>query len=219
MKFRLTYDGELKAAGNRNNRRDDKAMIRRAIAPQLEELWETHPALRGTVLHTERPLVVHPRGEQTVRIAQPSMTPSDLNWPIQSGPRQFIPLVRSKLHLVCALDILFLRKEDPGGVIQGGDIDNRLKTLFDALSMPNPQDVRLEDVPRYPNLAAGVEPPHDAPPLECLMESDSLISGLTVTTDRLLAAPNASPSTVHLVIGVTVSVQRITDKNIGFIGD
>jgi hypothetical protein len=36
------------------------------------------------------------------------------------------------------LNILFLRADIPGKVVQSGDIDNRLKTLFDALRMPQP---------------------------------------------------------------------------------
>ena len=42
------------------------------------------------------------------------------------------------MALTCGLKILFLRKEGPGKLIlQGGDIDNRLKTLLDALKMPS----------------------------------------------------------------------------------
>lgn len=220
MKFRLTYDGELKAAGNNNRRLNEKWAIRKALAPQIRELRQTHPALRGTKIFTERPRSLNPHGEQKVRIDEPAMPPYDFREEIVRGDRRFLPLVRKSLNLVCTLDILFMRKDEPGEIVlQGGDIDNRLKTLFDALSVPNAQDVRPGDIPRNPEAHASVLPPHDAVPLECLLESDSLISGFTVTTDRLLTAPDASPSTVHLVVGVTVSVTRITDANIGFIGD
>jgi hypothetical protein len=37
--------------------------------------------------------------------------------------------------LICRLAITFLRREDPGAVVHGGDIDNRLNTLLDALRM------------------------------------------------------------------------------------
>jgi hypothetical protein len=50
---------------------------------------------------------------------------------------RFVPLVTLDLELLCNIEILFLRFGNPGGVINRvGDIDNRLKTLFDALSMP-----------------------------------------------------------------------------------
>ena len=49
----------------------------------------------------------------------------------------FVPLVTRDLELLCSIEILFLRFGDPGGVINRvGDLDNRLKTLFDALTMP-----------------------------------------------------------------------------------
>src|SRR5687767_867681 len=47
MRFRLTYDGLLKASGNQSNRPKEKWAIRRDIRPQLAELWSYHPALRG----------------------------------------------------------------------------------------------------------------------------------------------------------------------------
>jgi len=54
--------------------------------------------------------------------------------PLEVSGKKFLPLVRQSLSLVCKLDILFLRKEEPGGIItQSGDIDNRLKTLFDGI--------------------------------------------------------------------------------------
>jgi hypothetical protein len=48
----------------------------------------------------------------------------------------FVPLVTERLLLLCRLDVLFLRPDPPGSLIKSGDIDNRLKTLFDALRMP-----------------------------------------------------------------------------------
>jgi hypothetical protein len=50
----------------------------------------------------------------------------------------FVPLITQDEGLACAIDILFLRPEAPGSIITkgGGDIDNRIKTLFDALRIP-----------------------------------------------------------------------------------
>jgi hypothetical protein len=54
--------------------------------------------------------------------------------------RAVVPFVRKTGGLTkCALDILFLRRDNPGNLIaSGGDIDNRLKVLFDGLRMPEP---------------------------------------------------------------------------------
>jgi hypothetical protein len=47
------------------------------------------------------------------------------------------------------LKITLLRPEEPGAIIlQSGDIDNRLKTLFDALSVPaQPNQLPKNDAP------------------------------------------------------------------------
>lgn len=50
MKFTLTYDGELPSAGNRSSRVKEKWEIRKAIHPQLAELWENSEELRRLAL-------------------------------------------------------------------------------------------------------------------------------------------------------------------------
>jgi hypothetical protein len=47
--------------------------------------------------------------------------------------------------LKCRLKILSLRKEDAGRVYRGGDLDNRLKTLFGALSVLRKEQVVEDD--------------------------------------------------------------------------
>lgn len=112
-----------------------------------------------------------------------------------------VPLIRQSLHLACSLDILFLRNEEPGSLVfQGGDLDNRIKTLFDALRMPNAQE-----------LEASEEPTSD--PLYCVLESDTLISGFSVKTGRLLGARTKKPHAVRLWIDVSVEVLRVRQEN------
>jgi hypothetical protein len=191
MKFRLTYSGSLKASGNKSNHTKEKWSIRRALHPQLAELWQTHPVLRG---HFAPPY------------ARPSLQPRGGLAPIIVGDAQFIPLVRESLGLSCDLDIIFMRKEPPGSlVLQGGDIDNRIKTLFDGLRVPSIDEMK-----------AGSP---DADPFYCVLEQDALITGVNVRTDRLLTAPNASVHEVHLVIEVSVRVMRIDWENIGYLGE
>ncbi len=102
----------------------------------------------------------------------------------------FFPLVRERTALKCALKIAFLRTEEPGRIYQGGDIDNRLKTLLDALSVPQ------HDEQVVGNLS----------PIYCLLEDDSLITRLEIQTHRLLGKPNATKHDVHLLIEVDVRV-------------
>lgn len=199
MRFRLTYDGPL-VTGNSRAQSKAKWGIREHLRPQLEQLWETHPALTGVWLSA--------RVGGNVKIAHHKEVRQALKQPIVVEEKQFIPLVRKSLELACELEILFLRQEEPGSLIfQGGDIDNRIKTLFDALKVPGPEDVK------------GREEVDAAQPFCCLLEQDALITSFSVTTDRLLAKPNMPVSQVYLVIEVNVRVMKLTETNIGFLGE
>jgi len=110
---------------------------------------------------------------------------------------RFVPLVSKSGGFTCSLEILFLRRDNPGHLIaSGGDIDNRIKVLFDGLRMP---DTVAE--------LGGLPIDSDENPFFCLLEDDSLITNVTVTTDRLLT-PQETPEErihdVHLVIHATV---------------
>lgn len=128
--------------------------------------------------------------------------------PTTVSGHNFLPLVRSSLYLTCTLDILFLRKQPPGSVVShGGDLDNRIKTLFDGLRMPTKDEVR----------GAGLI---EADPFHCLLEDDQLVSSLTVHTDRLLTRPDSPADDVRLIIDVVVSPTRIQiETNSGFVTD
>lgn len=205
MKFTLTFDGELPASTNGSRKLAEKWAIRKHFDPQLRELWEVHPALRE--LKRRGPIPKdgywwieghHSRDERSDRSAPriPQDGDIDLMSLTEKGGYKFFPLVRESLALVCGLKVLFLRKETPGKVYQGGDLDNRIKTLLDALCMPQ----HLEQV---------VDGDKDAPdPIFCLLEDDSLIAGLNVESERLLTAPNATANTVRLVIEVDVRVTQ-----------
>ena len=102
-----------------------------------------------------------------------------------------MPLVQERIGIVCSLNILFLRHEPKGGIIQSGDLDNRIKTLFDALRIPKEKEV--------PDDAQPSEQPN---PFFCLLSDDRLITDFRVTADRLLI-PTVNPrADVHLVIEV-----------------
>jgi hypothetical protein len=213
MKFTLTYDGDLRS--NDDYRR--KWAIRSQLHPQLRELWEINPALRSVMRQRYVPAKGgwlfwashHEEDQEGSGPKEPEMADlgetRDLCEPMTVKGRQFFPLVRNSLALRCGLKIMFLRKEPPGRVYQGGDIDNRLKTLFDALSMPKPEQM-MED--------ASIEDP-----IYCLLEDDGLISKLEVETHQLLSRPNASKHEVHLVIEVDVRVIDSRAYNQAFLGD
>lgn len=214
MRFRLVYQGQLPGTGNSSKKPVVVQAIRDQFHPQLKFLWETHSALRrlkqtavvsknagrdldfsDSPFHQPRDFAQFPMREHEI----------DLSAPILENEKRYIPLVRKSLDLTCHLGILFLRQEDPGSLIlQGGDIDNRIKTLFDALRKPDPDVAE-----RYPQ---------QFDPLYCLLESDTLISGFDVDTDRLLLPKTSEESEVHLVIEVTVRVLNIGQWNMSLVG-
>ena len=205
MRFRLVYDGELGSSGNSSPKPGGVAHIRQVLSPQLERLWATHNSLQVLA----RDGVVQRPGS-TVAIYDPNRTPRDLarQFPndfdylgdsIPVGEKRYTPLVRQSLSLACELQILFLRDQDPGDMFaQGGDLDNRIKTLFDALRMP-----KKDEQDRTP-------PPADH--LYCLLEDDSLISHFSVETDRLLD-PTSQGKRVVLIIDVRLNVLRVGPHN------
>lgn len=177
MRFTLTYSGDLRA----NARPDHKHHLRRAFHTQLKTLWEQQPLFDSRKWFD----------------GSSATTTINLNRPI--GGFRFVPLVSPDLHLVCELDIFMLRPEAPGAIItQGGDIDNRLKTLFDALRCPHND----KEIPK------GVSPDETEQPFFCLLEDDLLISAVSVRTDRLLV-PAGSTAEVHLDIRVTTRLTRM----------
>lgn len=205
MRFHLVYSGQLPAAGN-NPKPADVLRIRRELSGQLHHLWQTHPALRVLIQtgvkwtgpNQTTLMGVNPTPRQMANSFPEEYT--DLCGAIRVGDKTYLPLVRESLHLSCELDILFLRQQEPGALIsQGGDIDNRIKTLLDALRLPE-----LDEQSR--------SPPEEAE-LWCLMQSDTLVSRLDVDTDRLLFPQTDKPHEVHLVIGVKLNVLEVSQYN------
>ena len=114
----------------------------------------------------------------------------------------FAVLVLTRYKLVAELDILLLRPEDPGAILQRADIDNRLKTLFDALRRP----VTAQEIP-----AEWSAPPEERP-LHCLLDDDRLITRVNIDTDRLLAP--TSPDDVDVIIRVQVRALSPTHASV-----
>jgi hypothetical protein len=129
----------------------------------------------------------------------------DLCAPIERHGAWFRPLVRETHALHCGLKIRFLRKEPPGKIYQGGDIDGRIKTLIDALAMPQ----YAEQI---------VEKNTEAEAIYCLMEDDSMVSGFEIESERLLGDQNNSADFARLTIEVDVRVRQATIYNQSFLG-
>lgn len=183
MEFRLHYRGQLKANGGPN----DKHALRKHFHKQLKLLWDQLP------LSGFKELLNLPTGAE-----------SELTVVLHRGGFNFAPLVSSRVHLIAELKILLLRPEPPGKIItQSGDIDNRLKTLFDALKLPDANALP-------PKVTADI----DENPFFCLLEDDNLVVSVAVETDRLLE-PVSNQSEVELVIHVTTRQLRVLWGTVG----
>jgi hypothetical protein len=172
----------LKATTPGKNRVKEKHAIRKQIHKQLDYLFEVQKEV-----YAFRYLRKIHRGEELSR--------SPSGWPLrfQAAGFHFVPLISKAFELTCGLEILFLRREAPGAIVSGGDIDNRIKTLFDALRIPTAGEIN--DSPE-----AGENP------FFCLLEDDSLITEVSVSTDRLLKPLQSEEkeNDVVLVLNVTV---------------
>lgn len=203
MKFRLIFHGQIPSAGNKS-RPNDAARIRKQFSSQLKFLWENNKKLKDL---QENAFLEVPSSNT---IVDPSLvTPRQKYNRNRQGWRplldcreykdyNFLPLVTESLSLGCEIDILMLRQEEPGVLIsQTGDIDGRVKVLFDALRMPKDQEL---DVTKDTNRPDPEEINY------CLLEDDSLITGFTIDTDRLLFPETEHQHECHIVMEVKVNV-------------
>lgn len=108
--------------------------------------------------------------------------------------------------LTCELEIEWFRREAPGRVIGGGDLDNRLKTLLDGLRMPlNESEL-------------GGATSGEKPFRLCLLDDDKRVRAFSVRTYELLdeERPGDRSSGVELFIHVTIiPLSPNTYMNIG----
>jgi len=181
MRLVLHYRGLLRANASPTHKHE----LRRHFHQQLKKLW------------SQKPLVEMPAWIQAVK------DPQHHHFLRPMAPFTFAPLVTEEVNAVAELSLTLLRPEPPGGLItQGGDIDNRLKSLFDALAMPRQANA----------LPTGSIPAADEDPLFCLLEDDSLIVSVSVRTEQLLE-PVSDPSLVDVTIAVRTRVTRNTMDN------
>jgi hypothetical protein len=198
MEFRLTYEGGLLGSSRNNTRAAHKHEIRRVFHAQLRQYWKVHPYL-SVALRSHR------------RLAQYNPPILRRDFLAQEYARlgyNFVPLVTEDLSLFCSIDVLFLRPSMPGEAMASGDIDNRLKTIFDALRMP----VSKEELGGYET------PEADETPFYCLLTDDKLISRVSVETDTLLqpTSPQAGDNDARLIIAVKVKPVDVGWDNISF---
>jgi hypothetical protein len=178
---------------------------------QLRAFWHVHPMLRKYV-------TPHSVSGTTDGVMPYPVSPAHRGPVVAEmmaakygrGGYRFLPLIGAVFghgyETACALDVLFLRRDQPGDIVQsGGDIDNRIKVLFDALRMPQ-SDAEI----------SGFAPMPGEDPFFCLLEDDRLITDVRLTTDRLLTplGEGQHKHDVHLVIQVKTLVIGTTQDEL-----
>lgn len=166
VEIRLEYKGYIPADKPANDHRSDlKQQIRLAFSDQLSRKWRDSPQLR----EHERIAPPHedlgPALPEGYRWDDGRHRPEDKSlafFQVQMCGFTWVPLVTWHNYLRCELDITF-HGEGHSTVTREGDIDNRIKTLFDALRMP----LRDTEVPGH--MQGKGERAY------CLLEDDSLM--------------------------------------------
>jgi hypothetical protein len=207
MRLRLTYAGPLLSSNPLapDKRIEHKHHLRRAFHKQIKEHWESHPFLGS--YHSSPGVFRDKLPDGAASKFDPiypnkKMSLAQLLGAVygHSG-YNFAPLVWKENGLHCSLRILCLRRDTRDAVSPGRDIDNRMKTLIDALCAPSArQGSPMKDgVPLPPG------PGED--PFYVLLDDDRQIEHLEVETDKALELDENNPtdeSFVRLIISVEI---------------
>ena len=189
---RLIYEGQLLSSGAKaRDVAENVHTIRRQLHPQLRHFWQRN---YDRIASWEMPTGFGgglagrvPYGGDQERAKGLAI----IGQHYERCQRGFVPLISRWFGFLCSLEVLFLRQEEPGGLVHHGDIDNRMNTLFDGLRLPTDcaQDWTQEENPFY-----------------CLLDDDALITQVKITTDRLLKPmPNKGDVVLLLDIHVTLA--------------
>jgi hypothetical protein len=112
---------------------------------------------------------------------------------------QFVPLITHVREAHCRLGLRLYRRQRPGEIIsRDADLDNRLKTLFDALRMPHTDDELPQGVPLGES------------PFFCLLDDDALITKVSIETFGLLTPPGPGENENYVELDIAVEIRAVT---------
>lgn len=220
MKFRLTYTGPLLSSkpydkDERDKRGEHKHDLRRHFHKQLKEQWLQHRFLR-THREGAAPMcgVLPDRAKEVWGTSPETLSLPEILGPVFGHSEyKFVPLVWKEADLFCSLRILCLRRDTANAVLPGRDIDNRIKTVIDALAMPlYSQGSPLKD-------GKPLLPQDGEKPFFVLLDDDRQVTHLEVETDTALEVGEDNPadeSYVRLIISVEIRPSIVTMFNLSF---
>jgi len=171
MDFTLYYKGKLKSNGDKK----EKHRIRKYLSIQIEKLWDQEPL-----------------------ISFKQFLESEFDaFSRQINGISFSSIINNEFHYVADIDIVLLHKDPIYKMIKnGGDIDNRIKTLLDSLKMPSRSEfpdnsIRSNETNR----------------IFCLLHDDSLVSSLKITSKQFLGSDISNNEVILLI---DVHARKIT---------
>ncbi|MCL2439175.1 MAG: hypothetical protein FWD15_01540 [Alphaproteobacteria bacterium] len=169
MKFKLIYSGELKINPKKRSKHINE--IRKVLSPQLKRLTEITPY---SIIKEK--LMKNERGVRCI------------------GGVKYFPIITPELNLLAELDIQILHPE----LLETprADIDNRLKTLMDALKRPQSSHEVCDD--------------NKGKMMYTLLDDDHMVKGLSINTTHLLSSDykdGTHPDDYKLLVIITVAIK------------
>jgi hypothetical protein len=179
--FTLTYSGHL-PSGNKDSKSEVKHAIRQHFSWQIYNKWQRTKALND-YLQMSPPLFEHRAGQWCKPQGEDDPNPF---FRVQKCGLTLYPLVTAHNRLSCELEI-WMSVWEPSLLSPSGDIDNRIKVVFDALRLPEYDHEIPEEM-------------RNGGTLYCLLEDDSMIRKFSVEAEESLTSPLVEQLkvTVHL---------------------
>lgn len=218
LKFRLTYEGEVPSA--QSSPGAAKIAMRESFARQIQRVWSKTPFLEnaisfspnspysevqtkgaGIAFHTKLP-TLGSGGEPSIPLKDAIGSKNHCNG------FKFVPLVCEDAGLRADLSILLLRTDGNFSPVTCGDLDNRVKTVIDALKIPT----KANELSSYQD--------GDGSLFFVLLEDDILVEGLQVEMDELLDIPTEQSKNARwakLVIDVKINISTVDGFNLQFL--
>lgn len=187
VELTLHYQGPLPAS--KRYQVEIKNSLRSQFHQQLVVFCKNQPRFQPALAATLPQAVM--RGS---RLSAPSAISYEF-FGVSIGSFEFVPLVSRLNQLVAEVRIDLYRREEPGDILTpGGDLDNRLKMIFDGLRLPQNADETI-----------GFKAT-DGKRGYCVLEDDSLIRKVALNTFRLIepAAADEKETDVRLVLHVDI---------------
>ncbi len=181
MKFKLLYIGEVKI--NPKKRSQHLQDIRDVLSPQLKRLSEISP-------YNEIKKKLEKKGKAIKNV----------------GGIDFCPLITQDLDLLAELDIQIMHPE----LLETprADIDNRMKTLLDALKRPQSSHEIAENMNKDEVCYT-------------LLDDDHLVTKMTINTSHLLYKEETSNKNhdyeLLIIITVNIKASKGTPDNLAVI--